>query len=74
MERHEVELIQSLASQHDELRYLWSRHQTMEKDIARLDSIRNPSSLERKEIAELKRNKLKGKERMQAILDAHKGL
>ncbi|MBM4392364.1 MAG: DUF465 domain-containing protein [Deltaproteobacteria bacterium] len=74
MERHEVELIQSLASQHDELRYLWSRHKTMEKDLARLDSIRNPSPLERKEISELKRNKLKGKERMQAILDAHRGL
>ncbi len=74
MESHEVELLQSLAAEHDELRYLWSRHQTMEKDLARLDSIRNPSPTERKEITDLKRNKLKGKERMQAILDAHKGL
>ena len=74
MESREVEMIESLAPQHDELRYLWGRHQTLEDDLARLAELRNPTEGERREMAEIKRNKLKGKERIHAILEEHRGL
>ncbi len=74
MESREVEMIESLSPQNDELRYLWTRHQTLESDLARLSAVRNPTDGERREMAEIKRNKLKGKERIHAILDEHRGV
>lgn len=74
MESHEVEMIEALTAKNDELRYLWSRHQSLESDLARLATLRNPTDDERREMAEIKRNKLKGKERIHAILDQHRGL
>jgi uncharacterized protein YdcH (DUF465 family) len=72
MERQDLELIESLANGHDELRHLWTRHQDFERDLARLNGVRNPSDDERRQISNIKRAKLKGKERMQSILDAHR--
>ena len=74
MEREEVERIHQLAASHDELRHLWTRHQDFEKHLDRLGSVRYPSEAERREMGRIKRMKLRGKERMHAILDAHRGL
>ncbi len=72
MERHELDLISRLAGNHDELRHLWGRHQGFEAHLSRLDGVHHPSEAERREIGKLKRMKLRGKFRMQAILDAHR--
>jgi len=74
MERSEIDLIQRLTPKHDELRHLWHRHQAFEKDLTRLDSLRYPTEAERREIGRIKRLKLRGKERMQSILDSHKNV
>lgn len=74
MERDELDLLHSLAVGHDELRHLWGRHQAFERDLGRLTGVRHPSEAERREMGKIKRMKLRGKERMQAILDAHRGV
>ena len=74
MESHDVELIERLAGGHDELRHLWTRHQDYERDLARLQDVRNPSEGERRKIGEIKRMKLRGKERMESILATHRDL
>jgi hypothetical protein len=72
MEPQELELIQSLSPKHDELRHLWNKHLDYEKDLGRLTGLRYPSEAERREIGKIKRLKLRGKERIQAILDTHR--
>lgn len=74
MEREELDLIHRLSTQNDELRHLWHRHQAFERDLGRLDTVRYPTEAERREIGRIKRLKLRGKERMQAILDAHRNV
>ncbi len=74
MESHELTVLEALAPQNDELRHLWGRHQGYERDLNRLDGLRYPSEAERREIGRLKRVKLRGKERIQAILDAHRNV
>lgn len=74
MERSEVELIEKLSSGHDELRHLWSRHQDLEKSLARLQDVRFPSDADRLEMSRIKRMKLRGKERIHAIIGQHRDL
>lgn len=72
MEAQELNLITQLSSSNSELRHLVMRHAGMEEDLARLERIRFPSEAERREIQKLKRLKLRGKDRMQEILSAHR--
>lgn len=72
MERSELELIEQLSTRHDELRHLWSRHQDYEKSLIRLQDVRFPSEADRREMGRLKRMKLRGKERIHAILGQHR--
>ncbi len=74
MEPQELALIETLAPKHDELRYLWSQHLDYEKDLNRLTVIRYPSEAERRQIGKIKRLKLRGKERITAILEAHRNI
>jgi uncharacterized protein YdcH (DUF465 family) len=74
MEAHEIELINQLAPAHDELRHLVQRHRGYEDRLAELEGVHRPSSAERQEITKLKRLKLRGKDRIQQILAAHRGV
>jgi uncharacterized protein len=74
MESDELAILHELSPRNDELRHLWGRHQGYERDLGRLDGLRYPSEAERREIGKLKRMKLRGKERMQAIIDAHRNV
>lgn len=67
MESTELERIQSLAGQNDELRHLYAQHQKYEGQLSRLN-VRYPSESEQREITRVKRLKLRGKDRIQAIL------
>lgn len=68
MEKSELELIARLAPNHDELRHLYQKHQAYEKELAQLESVRNPTEAERTAINTLKRQKLHGKDRIRKIL------
>ena len=72
MEAQEVNLISRLSTSNSELRHLVQRHQGFEENLERLERIRFPSEAERREIQKLKRLKLRGKDRMQEILSAHR--
>ncbi len=74
MEPTELDLLSTLAVENDELRHLWGRHQAFERDLARLGGVHHPSEAERREMGRIKRMKLRGKERMHAILDAHRNV
>jgi len=72
MEASELELINRLATSHDELRHLVSRHRSLETDLERLEAIRNPTDTERREMNRIKRLKLRGKDRITQILSQHR--
>jgi uncharacterized protein YdcH (DUF465 family) len=72
MESSEIELIHRLTGSNEELRHLYGKHQDYEKELGRLERIRFPSEAERREINRIKRLKLRGKDRIQSILSAHR--
>lgn len=72
MEIEEVELIKRLSAGNAELRHLWGQHSGYEATLAEMERVRHPSEGERREIARLKRLKLRGKQRITGILDAHR--
>lgn len=71
MESAEIELIHHLSAKNDELRHLYAQHQKYEGELSRL-VVRYPSESELREIARVKRLKLRGKDRIQQILASHR--
>lgn len=71
MESSEIELIHHLSAKNDELRHLYIQHQKYEGALSRL-IVRYPSESEQREIARVKRLKLRGKDRIQQILTANR--
>lgn len=71
MESSEIELIHHLSAKNDELRHLYMQHQKYEGALSRL-IVRYPSESEQREIARVKRLKLRGKDRIQQILTANR--
>jgi uncharacterized protein YdcH (DUF465 family) len=71
MESSELELIHRLSAKNDELRHLFSQHQKYESQLTSM-TVRHPSESESREIARVKRLKLRGKDRIQQILAAHR--
>ncbi len=68
MEATDLALISRLSSTHDELRHLVSKHREFESQLASLEAIHHPSEVERRQISQIKRLKLRGKERIHRIL------
>lgn len=71
MESTELDLIRHLSAKNDELRHLYAQHQKYEGQLSSL-TVRHPSESELREIARVKRLKLRGKDRIQAILASHR--
>lgn len=71
METQELDLIARLTPTHDELRHLMHQHQGYEQQLTRLESVHYPSEAERREINRIKRLKLRGKDKIRAILSQH---
>lgn len=69
MEQHEVDLITRLVKENTELAELWNAHQEYEKQLARFEGKPYLSPSEDAELKLLKKQKLAGKTRIQAILD-----
>jgi len=68
MERSDALLIERLAPEHKELSYLMNRHQGYEAEISKLGGRRFLSNHEIVELKRLKKMKLQGRDRVQAIL------
>ncbi len=71
MENSERVLIEKFASQDNELRALWLQHQDYEKMIVKLEG-KLLSPVVEQEIKELKKKKLAGKTKLQALLDKYR--
>jgi uncharacterized protein YdcH (DUF465 family) len=72
MEALEHALIEKYESQDSELRALWLQHQEFEKMIIKLEGKPFLSPVVQQEIKELKKKKLAGKTKLQALLDKYR--
>ena len=68
MEAKDLELIQKLIPENQELAQLWSEHQKLEAKLDALASRVYLSAEEQVEVKRLKKIKLAGRDRMEAIL------
>jgi len=72
MDPRDIELIERLAGADAELLQLWRRHQELEGELRRLEAQRFHTPEERQRHQELKKAKLAGRDRIQAILEEHR--
>lgn len=68
MDPTDLALINRMVPTHDGLRHLVAKHKQFETQLAELEAIRYPSEGELRQIGEIKRLKLRGKERISRIL------
>lgn len=69
MEQHELNLIARLVQTNAELDELWKAHQEYEKQLTRFEGKPYLSPAEDTELKQIKKMKLAGKTKIQAILD-----
>jgi hypothetical protein len=74
MEQYELELIAKYSEKDPELKALWEDHLAYEKKLEKFESKPFLTPGEEQEMKELKKLKLAGKTRMQAILDKYKAM
>lgn len=72
MEQHELDLIARLVPTNAELDELWKAHQDYEKQLTRFEGKPYLSPTEDAELKQIKKMKLAGKTKIQAILDKHR--
>ncbi|MDO9082672.1 MAG: DUF465 domain-containing protein [Humidesulfovibrio sp.] len=72
MEGKDRTLLETLASQDSGLRALWQQHLDYEKMIVKLEGKPFLSPVVEQEIKELKKKKLAGKTKLQALLDKYR--
>jgi uncharacterized protein len=72
MEQNELELIEKYRNRDDELKNLWEQHLLYERDLERIEGKPYLTPSEELEMKRIKKMKLAGKTRMQAILDRYK--
>jgi uncharacterized protein YdcH (DUF465 family) len=72
MDPRDIALIESLLSEHTELRQLWQSHQRLEEELNRLRAQRFLTPEEQQRQKEIQKTKLVGKDRIQAILRGHR--
>ena len=72
MEAADLDLIERLVPTHPELRHLWLQHGHYESQLEELERVHYPSEQERREIGKIKRLKLRGKERITAMLAGYR--
>ncbi len=70
MEQHEVERIEKYAANNPEIKNLWEEHQLFEKQIEKLEAKSYLTPAEDQELKRLKKEKLDGKTKLLALLDA----
>ncbi len=74
MEEHERALLQKYLEQDAELKVLWEEHLLYEQQLEKLEKKSYLAPSEDRVVKEIKKKKLSGKTKMQAILDRYKTL
>jgi hypothetical protein len=72
MEKRDLARIRELLPGDSELAHLWREHQELEEELERLGSLRSLTPDENARLAEAKKRKLAGRDRIQRILDGHR--
>lgn len=74
MEQRDLELLNKFCAQDAELKILWEEHQLYEQQLEKLEKKGFLSPQETKVMKELKKKKLSGKTKIQAILDRYRNV
>ncbi|THB67034.1 MAG: DUF465 domain-containing protein [Desulfovibrio sp.] len=74
MEQRDLELVEKYAAQDAELKTLWEEHLLYEKQLEKLEKKSFLSSEEQRVVKDIKKKKLGGKTRLQAILDRYRSM
>ena len=74
MEQRDIELLDKYSEQDTELKTLWEEHLLYEKQLEKLEKKAYLSPQEERVVKEIKKKKLSGKTRLQAILDRYRGM
>lgn len=72
MEQRDLDLITELARKDAELRILWEEHLLYEKQLEKLENKPYLTPSEVRVVKEIKKKKLAGKTKLQAILDRYR--
>jgi len=72
MEQYELELVAKYGENDPELKALWDEHIAFEKKLEKFENKPFLTPAEEMEMKDLKKKKLSGKTRMQAILEKYK--
>jgi uncharacterized protein YdcH (DUF465 family) len=72
MEPRDVALIEHLLAELPELRRLWEEHERLDRELAELQDRRFLTPEEEARSQELRKTKLAGRDRIQAILREHR--
>lgn len=72
MEQRDLDLITELAQKDAELRILWEEHLLYEKQLEKLENKPYLTPSEVRVVKEIKKKKLAGKTKLQAILDRYR--
>lgn len=68
MEKKELELLETLAPTHSDLKALWDDHILYEKQLEKLESKNYLTPTEEQQVRQIKKQKLDGKTKMVALL------
>ena len=72
MDQRDLELLEKTMVKDEELKALWEEHAFYEKQLAKLEGKAFLSPIEEKTIRDIKKKKLTGKTKIQAILDRYR--
>ena len=72
MDERDLSLIQSLSPSHPELAQLYARHQELEQELDGFAGRRWLSNQDQQQVKRLKVQKLRGRDRIEAILSRHR--
>ncbi len=72
MDKHDIELIETLLSENQELATLWREHQQLDLQLDGMGQRSYLSPQDEQELKKLKKVKLVGRDRIEAILADHR--
>ena len=72
MDKSDLSLLERIAAKDEEVKALWEEHCFYEKQLEKLENKSFLTPVEEKTIREIKKKKLTGKTKIQAILDRHR--
>ena len=72
MEQQDIEIINRLVDENEEMARLWAEHQELEAKLKNMENKMYLTAEDQVEVTRLKKVKLAGRDRIEAILAEHK--